>query len=346
MTESTRSTAKLVAEARGARATRGAEVSRQDGSGQGAARLPTEPDGNRAGTLDLHSLLLGGWTRVRARATATARCAADSTRRWRGSCGKRTSRQSAASPPERWRRSTTATSARPRGLRWRRGDCARKSPAAGRGGGRGHGAARREGRGRHLGPAAADGGHAAVLDELREHRGCRRRHGEGQGARREPDLGAFRRLRLGPHGSDPGSAGRRVRGQAAEAAHRRESRQRARRIHLESGELSRSGGGEALLRGPVRLDVRGVERVRRAQRGIRNADKTNGGLSGLPAPEVPPNSGVSFTVEDLDAAADKVRSSGGQVLVGPEPMGSIGCFLVAVDPQGGTFGLYEGEVDP
>src|SRR5215218_10047383 len=132
MTESTRSTAKLVAEARGARATRGAEVSRQDGSGQGAARLPTEPDGNRAGTLDLHSLLLGGWTRVRARATATARCAADSTRRWRGSCSKRTSRQSAASPPERWRRSTTATSARPRGLRWRRGDCARKSPAAGR----------------------------------------------------------------------------------------------------------------------------------------------------------------------------------------------------------------------
>src|SRR5215218_11393528 len=62
MTESTRSTAQLVAEARGARATRGAEVSRQGGSGQGAARLPTEPDGNRAGTLDLHSLLLGGWT--------------------------------------------------------------------------------------------------------------------------------------------------------------------------------------------------------------------------------------------------------------------------------------------
>jgi predicted enzyme related to lactoylglutathione lyase len=79
---------------------------------------------------------------------------------------------------------------------------------------------------------------------------------------------------------------------------------------------------------------------------IRNSDKTNGGLSGLPAPEVPPNWGVSFTVEDLDAAADKVRSSGGQVLVGPEPMGRIGRFLVAVDPQGGTFGLYEGEVDP
>ena len=48
----------------------------------------------------------------------------------------------------------------------------------------------------------------------------------------------------------------------------------------------------------------------------------------------------------LDAAADKVRSSGGQVLVGPEPMGSIGRFLVAVDPQGGTFGLYEREGDP
>jgi predicted enzyme related to lactoylglutathione lyase len=81
---------------------------------------------------------------------------------------------------------------------------------------------------------------------------------------------------------------------------------------------------------------------------FRNAgsDKTGGGIGPLPQPGVPPNWGVSFGVEDLDAAAGKATETGGPMMVPPSDMGGIGRFLVAADPQGAVFALYVGQMDP
>jgi predicted enzyme related to lactoylglutathione lyase len=52
-----------------------------------------------------------------------------------------------------------------------------------------------------------------------------------------------------------------------------------------------------------------------------------------------------FTVDSTAAASVLVRDLGGSVVLEPEsiPDGSI---AIATDPQGGLFGLFEGEVDP
>jgi uncharacterized protein len=52
-----------------------------------------------------------------------------------------------------------------------------------------------------------------------------------------------------------------------------------------------------------------------------------------------------FTVESTEAAVERVRELGGQVLLGPleHPDGSI---AIVLDPQGALFALFAGEVDP
>jgi uncharacterized protein len=82
--------------------------------------------------------------------------------------------------------------------------------------------------------------------------------------------------------------------------------------------------------------------------GIFNGDRLNGGMMELvePAREagVPSHWLVFFTVEDADAAVSRIRELGGQVQVEPTEI-PAGRFAVAVDPQGATFALFEGEVD-
>ena len=51
-----------------------------------------------------------------------------------------------------------------------------------------------------------------------------------------------------------------------------------------------------------------------------------------------------FTIADLDAAATGIPASGGQVIV-PAMAVPSGRILVATDPQGAAFALFEGEVD-
>jgi len=53
---------------------------------------------------------------------------------------------------------------------------------------------------------------------------------------------------------------------------------------------------------------------------------------------------VYFTAEDLDAAASRIGELGGTVMV-PQTAISGGRILVARDPQGATFALFEGETD-
>lgn len=45
-------------------------------------------------------------------------------------------------------------------------------------------------------------------------------------------------------------------------------------------------------------------------------------------------------VDDVPAAAERVKSLGGKITKGPENLPSGGSYAVAVDPQGATFGLY------
>ena len=82
--------------------------------------------------------------------------------------------------------------------------------------------------------------------------------------------------------------------------------------------------------------------------GIDNGGSLNGGMMALP-PEVPapapPHWLVYFTAADLEDAARTLEREGGQVVVSAMSV-EAGRILVARDPQGAHFALFEGEVDP
>lgn len=108
-------------------------------------------------------------------------------------------------------------------------------------------------------------------------------------------------------------------------------------------------------------DVEGSKAFYNALFGWENAADENGyvvfsqagrGQAGMMAidpswGEVPPNWGVYFLVEDVDAATAKVQELGGKMLVPPTKAGEMGRFSVVQDPQGGTFTVMEanGPVD-
>lgn len=74
-------------------------------------------------------------------------------------------------------------------------------------------------------------------------------------------------------------------------------------------------------------------------------ERLNGGM--MPLPEdaaAPPHWLVYFTHESLDEAIGQIADGGGNVLLGPLPIQS-GRILVAADPAGVAFALFEGEVD-
>jgi uncharacterized protein len=79
--------------------------------------------------------------------------------------------------------------------------------------------------------------------------------------------------------------------------------------------------------------------------GIYNGDALNGGMMPLPQDGGPSHWLVYFTVRDADASATRVGKLGGEVLLGPQPI-PAGRIVVARDPQGAVFALFEGEVDP
>jgi predicted enzyme related to lactoylglutathione lyase len=76
---------------------------------------------------------------------------------------------------------------------------------------------------------------------------------------------------------------------------------------------------------------------------IENGGRLNGGMMTLPAGA--PYWLVYFTVADLDGAAETIAREGGQVVVPPMQVQG-GRILVARDPAGAYFGLFEGEVHP
>ena len=79
---------------------------------------------------------------------------------------------------------------------------------------------------------------------------------------------------------------------------------------------------------------------------VYNGDRLNAGLMDLPPDaQVPSHWLVYFTVENLDDDAARIAELGGVVVVAPTRV-PAGRFLVARDPQGAHFALFEGEVDP
>jgi predicted enzyme related to lactoylglutathione lyase len=79
--------------------------------------------------------------------------------------------------------------------------------------------------------------------------------------------------------------------------------------------------------------------------GIHNGEILNGGLMEIPPEAGPPHWLAYFTVESMDAANGRIPELGGNVLVPPMEV-PAGRILVAGDPQGAVFALFEGEVDP
>jgi predicted enzyme related to lactoylglutathione lyase len=55
---------------------------------------------------------------------------------------------------------------------------------------------------------------------------------------------------------------------------------------------------------------------------------------------VPPHWGIYFRVPDVDAAAERVKSNGGQVLNGPMDVPGGDRVVNCMDPQGAFFSLH------
>lgn len=79
--------------------------------------------------------------------------------------------------------------------------------------------------------------------------------------------------------------------------------------------------------------------------GISNQGRVNGGMMNMPegAP-YPPHWLVYFTHPSLEDAIATIEDGGGSVAVQPIEVPG-GRILVALDPQGATFALFEGDVD-
>jgi hypothetical protein len=75
-----------------------------------------------------------------------------------------------------------------------------------------------------------------------------------------------------------------------------------------------------------------------------NGDRTNGGLMKTPQEGMPSFWYPYFAVEDVDAAKARIESLGGTPMMGPQEVPG-GRFVVASDPQGAMFAVFDGEFD-
>ena len=56
--------------------------------------------------------------------------------------------------------------------------------------------------------------------------------------------------------------------------------------------------------------------------------------------QVPPYWGIYFRVSDINAAAERIKANGGQILNGPMEVPGGDWIVTATDPQGATFSLH------
>jgi predicted enzyme related to lactoylglutathione lyase len=93
-------------------------------------------------------------------------------------------------------------------------------------------------------------------------------------------------------------------------------------------------------------DVTALEGTDQPYWGIHNQGTLNGGMMNLPAePEAPPHWLVYFATEDLEGSTRQIEDRGGHIVLPPTPV-PAGRIVVARDPQGAYFALWEGQLDP
>jgi predicted enzyme related to lactoylglutathione lyase len=72
-----------------------------------------------------------------------------------------------------------------------------------------------------------------------------------------------------------------------------------------------------------------------------NGIPAGGMFNKTPDMPMPPSWLYYATVPDINAAADRVKGAGGQVVNGPMEVPGGGWILQGMDPQGGMFALYQ-----
>jgi predicted enzyme related to lactoylglutathione lyase len=65
------------------------------------------------------------------------------------------------------------------------------------------------------------------------------------------------------------------------------------------------------------------------------------GLGPQQDPDDPPRWTTYFAADDAAATAERIREAGGTVLVEPMEVGPMGTMVIALDPQGNPFGLWQ-----
>jgi predicted enzyme related to lactoylglutathione lyase len=69
------------------------------------------------------------------------------------------------------------------------------------------------------------------------------------------------------------------------------------------------------------------------------------GLGPQQDPNDPPRWTTYFAADDAAATAARITEAGGTVLVGPMQVGPMGTMVIALDPQGNPFGLWQSGVN-
>jgi predicted enzyme related to lactoylglutathione lyase len=78
--------------------------------------------------------------------------------------------------------------------------------------------------------------------------------------------------------------------------------------------------------------------------GYLNAERNGGAAAGmgpLMNGDDPPAWTVYFATDDASATAAAIRAAGGSVVVEPMEVGPLGTMVIAADPQGNAFGLWQ-----
>ena len=77
---------------------------------------------------------------------------------------------------------------------------------------------------------------------------------------------------------------------------------------------------------------------------VNTGSEPAGGMMGLPMPQVPTTWCVYILVDDLDSAVAKLEKLGGKVLKERTEVPEYGWFVIASDPQGAFFGLWQAKM--
>ena len=70
-------------------------------------------------------------------------------------------------------------------------------------------------------------------------------------------------------------------------------------------------------------------------------DRLAGGLAPQQDPDDPPRWTTYFATDDAAATTARIRDAGGTVIVEPMEVGPMGTMVIALDPQGNPFGLWQ-----